>query len=129
MIFSANLSLLTVVWGIVSQIDKLMLSTTLTLEEFGYYSLAVSAASLIMVLSAPLSQYLMPRFTTLIANKRRDEYLSLYVKSYAVLSITLITLGLFMFVFSSQILEIWTGNVAVSGLPSVPAGNPFAPIA
>ena len=54
--FSGSLAFAVVVWVLVTQIDKLILSRMLSLAEYGVYALAVLAAGAILALSGPVSQ-------------------------------------------------------------------------
>ncbi|MEY8214546.1 MAG: oligosaccharide flippase family protein [Colwellia sp.] len=114
LVFSAQLSLLSITWVIVTQIDKLILSKFLELKDFGYYTLAVSVSGVIMVLSAPLSQILMPRLSSLASQRNEKQYLDVYIKSFLGLSIFVVPLAMFFVLFSEQLLFIWTGDKKVA---------------
>jgi O-antigen/teichoic acid export membrane protein len=65
--FAAGVSGITVCSLVITQADKVVLSKVLTLEQFGYYSLATVIATGFTAMNAPLFQALFPRFTALIA--------------------------------------------------------------
>jgi O-antigen/teichoic acid export membrane protein len=112
--FSGQLSLLGVAWGFISHYDKILLSSAIPLSEFAYYSLAASAASVIMFLSLPLSQFLMPRLTVLFQDKDYQSFVNVYTKSIVFVSSLLLTLGVFIWIYSYEILLVWTGNSEVA---------------
>ncbi len=114
LVFSAQLSMLSITWVIVTQIDKLVLSKFIELKDFGYYTLAVSVASVMTILSAPLSQVLMPRLSALASQEREEEYLDIYIKSFIGLSVLAVSLAIFMTLFSDKLLLIWTGDKQVT---------------
>ena len=118
LLFSGQLSLLSVTWVVVSQIDKLVLSKYINLEEFGYYSMAVSVSAVIMMFSAPLSQILMSRLTVLITSHKKNEYISLYAKSYTNVVICLVPVSVFLYVFSEDVIFLWTGDEKIALLSS-----------
>ena len=120
--FSAQLSFLSIVWVVVTQVDKLVLSKYLSLEEYGYYSLAVSVSGVILLLSAPLSQVLMPRLTSLAAKGKKNEYLQLYVNSIWGMSIFIISTAGFLVFYSDELLLVWTGRVSVAERSYIYAG-------
>ena len=69
-----SMAFLTAMWVVMTQIDKLILSGLLPLEEYGYFTLAVMAASGVLVLVAPLNQVIQPRLT-ILAEKGEDDAL------------------------------------------------------
>jgi len=99
---------------VVTQIDKLILSTFLDLKNFGYYTLAVTVSGVILILSAPLSQVLMPRLSALVSQKSERGYIDLYTKSFAGLSIIIVPLAVFMVFFAEKLLFIWTGDMQIT---------------
>ena len=52
-----------IVWIFFTQMDKLILSKILTLEDYSYFTIAVMAASGILILYGPITQSLVPRLT------------------------------------------------------------------
>jgi O-antigen/teichoic acid export membrane protein len=58
--FSLVMSLASLVWVTLSQVDKLLLSGLLPLAEYGEFSLAVAAAAGVLVVSGSLADVLMP---------------------------------------------------------------------
>lgn len=118
LLFSGQLSLLSVTWVVVTQVDKLILSKYINLEEFGYYSMAVSISAVILMLSAPLSQVLMSRLTVLITSHKKHEYISLYAKSYTNVIICLVPVSVFLYIFSKEVIYLWTGDEKIALLSS-----------
>ena len=66
---------LSIVWISVSQVDRLLLSHFLSLDQFGYFSLAVSVAGSVSLLLVPLGQIVQPRLTILATQERQTEFL------------------------------------------------------
>jgi O-antigen/teichoic acid export membrane protein len=64
---SGSMTALTTLWIVIAQADRLVLSGAIALEQYGYYTLAVTLASGITLLAMPMSQALQPRFTILTA--------------------------------------------------------------
>lgn len=114
LIFSGQLSLLTITWIIVTQIDKLILSNVLSLKEYAYYTLAVTISGIILMFSAPLSQVLMSRLSVLYTQGKMIEYVKLYTRAFSLMSIVMISLGIFIFVFSKSIIFMWTGDISIA---------------
>lgn len=109
-LFSAQLTLLSMTWVVVTQVDKMMLSRFLELADFGYYIMAVTVSGIVLAFSAPLAQVLMPRLSILASLKDNKKYIRLYIRSFSGLSIIIISLAIFLTLFSDKLLYIWTGD-------------------
>jgi len=114
LVFSGQLSLLSVTWIIVTQIDKFILSSLLSLKDYAYYTLAITISGVILMFSAPLSQVLMSRLSVLYSHNNMQDYVKLYTKAFSLMSIVMISLGTFIFVFSKSIIFMWTGDLSIA---------------
>ncbi len=95
---------------LLTQVDKILLSRLLSLEAFGYYTLAATVASAIALLITPITQAFYPRFTELVARANTQELIRTYHHS-AQLVTALAAPGAFMLVFFGQdLLVLWTGD-------------------
>ncbi|MCK4823773.1 oligosaccharide flippase family protein, partial [bacterium] len=74
--FSAGLTGISVVSLILTQTDKIILSRMLTLEMFGYYTLATVVAQGLYVFYGPIYSALFPRFCQLISMSDHSELAS-----------------------------------------------------
>ncbi|ENC6729654.1 oligosaccharide flippase family protein, partial [Vibrio navarrensis] len=129
--FSGVLWLLSLSWVLLSQIDKLMLSSTISLSNFGIYTLAVTASGVMLTLGVPLNQLLMPRLTKLSQqNSKLDFSRTLTLAFYSYVTVFLSITMLFCLA-GKQLLYVWTGELAASAsahnyLALLAAGNFFA---
>ena len=132
--FSAGVGVATVVWVLVTQADKLVISGILPLAEYGYFTAAVAAASAISLLGVAVSQALMPRLTQLAEQPGPGPFLSLY-RSATQWTVTVGgPLTLCLALFAEPLLLAWTGNAAFAAryapvLALYAAGNGFAALA
>jgi len=95
---------------LLTQVDKILLSRLLSLEAFGYYTLAATVASAIALLITPITQAFYPRFTELVARADAQELIRTYHHS-AQLVTALAGPGAFMLIFFGQnLLVLWTGD-------------------
>jgi O-antigen/teichoic acid export membrane protein len=92
------------------QSDKVILSRLLTLEEFGYYTLAAVVASCVYVIVAPVFTAVFPRFSQLIAVRDEAILRSLYHQSCQLVSVLLMPVALTVAFFAPEILWVWTRN-------------------
>lgn len=97
-------------WVIVTQVDKLILSGTLSLKDYGYFTIATLIAGSLMILSGPVSNALIPRLTRLISEHDTSSAISTYRNSTRILIIPTGTLTLALAYFSKEIIFVWSGN-------------------
>jgi O-antigen/teichoic acid export membrane protein len=112
--FATGTLLVTLLGFVLSQSDKLILSSVLSLETFGIYSLAYSVASAIRLLTQPIDQAVYPRLTQLYHDGNEASLARLYHKSAQFSAVLMGGVGVFLAVFGQPVLAIWTQNPAVS---------------
>jgi O-antigen/teichoic acid export membrane protein len=95
---------------LVTQTDKLIMSGLLSLENYGYFTLAVLVAGGIMMVSGPISGAIMPRMAKLEAEEKHDEMIHIYRRSTQVVTITAGSVAIMLACFAQPILYVWTGN-------------------
>lgn len=89
------------------QTDKIVLSRLLTLENFGYYTLATVVASSVYLVISPIFAAVFPRFSQLIAANDEESLRSLYHGSAQLLSVLLLPSALIIVLFAPELLTIW----------------------
>lgn len=97
-----------------SQLDKVILSKTLSLEFFGYYNIASNLASSIWFIIIPFNSALFPKLVQLHAKNDLQELKQLFHKSTQFLALILFPLCLVLVFFSYQILYLWTNNLEIA---------------
>lgn len=105
--FTAGMTATSFVAFFLGQADKVILSKFLTLEFFGYYSLAATLNSQFQLIGAQVFRPLFPRFAALIASNATDELRSLYHKSCQFISVTILPIAAIVSLFSHQLIYIW----------------------
>lgn len=111
--FSLSIAFTSSVWVLVTQTDKLVLSNILPLADYGYFTVAVLVASGIMIVSAPISNALMPRMTRLQAEGQHDALIAVYRQATQIVAVTAIPAALVLIFFAPQVLWVWTGDVTL----------------
>ena len=108
--FAGGMAFLSAMWVAIMQVDKLVLSRALSLADYGYFSLAVTVASGVMLLSAPLHQAVQPRFAILAIQGQELELTRLYriVTQFTVA--LMCALAGTMALFAEPLLLAWTGD-------------------
>ncbi|MEJ7861514.1 MAG: oligosaccharide flippase family protein [Pyrinomonadaceae bacterium] len=114
--YAAGVAGTTLVVLVLTQTDKIILSKMLTLENFGYYSLAITLAGtgIGMIVGSIQTTYF-PQFSQLIAQNKFDELRELYHRGCQVMSFFLIPAVSILAFFSYQILLIWTRKPEIAG--------------
>jgi O-antigen/teichoic acid export membrane protein len=101
-------------WSVITQADKLILSKTLSLEDYGYYTLGALVASAVLMLIPPLNQVLQPRMTMLLSASRHAELLGLYQQATQLVAAVFFAIGGVMALFAEPLLLAWTGDAIAS---------------
>jgi O-antigen/teichoic acid export membrane protein len=109
--FSLTIAFTSAVWVMVTQTDKLLLSGLISLTDYSSFTMAVLAASGIMVISGPVSGALLPRMTKLNAEGKETDLIQLYRSATQMVAIFVIPAAFIMGFFSEQVLWAWTGDV------------------
>ncbi|WP_445619239.1 lipopolysaccharide biosynthesis protein [Kushneria sp. Sum13] len=99
------------IWILMTQLDKLLLSSFLPLSEYGYFTLVVVVANAIMTLTMPISRALMPRMTGLLASQEEAQMLRLYRRASQFIAATLLPVAGMVALYGGQLLYAWTGNM------------------
>lgn len=106
--FSGALGFCSLMWVFITQTDKLVLSRTLTLADYGYFTLAVTAANGIYLLASPISGALLPRLTCLATQGDDVGLRNLYGTATQWVSVIVWpTAGMVAF-FAEPLLLAWT---------------------
>ena len=112
--FALSVSFVGVVWVLVTQSDKLVLSRLLTLSEYGLFAMAASAASGIMLFASPISAAVQPRLARLHAEGHELELLRLYRKATLLIGVMVFPAATMLAMFAESALWIWTGDQQVA---------------
>lgn len=112
--FSLTIAFTSAVWVLLTQTDKFVLSGILSLEEYGYFNLAVLLASGIMMLSGPIHTTIMPRITHLYAENKEQEVVNIYSKFTQLITILVGSVTIVVVLMAKEILLVWTNNSVIS---------------
>ena len=108
--FAAGVSGITVLATILTQLDKIILSRLISLEMFGYYTLAGTVAMGLYRVILPVFTALYPRFTQLVSAGDVQELKNLYHAGSQLISVVTFPIAITVAFFSHEILFLWTRN-------------------
>lgn len=117
--FVAGMSGISISAIILTQIDKVILSKILSLEMFGYYTLAGVASSVVpIMLAGPIFNAIFPRFTSLVTMQDEPALKLLYHQGSQLMAVLVLPITVVLSFFSFDILLLWTGNAKTAGIAS-----------
>lgn len=112
--FTAGMSAITILATILTQLDKVILSKMLSLEMFGYYTLANVVAMSLGRLFTPVFYSIYPRLTQLVSIDDQEGLIQLYHKSCQFMSVLIMPIAIVITFFSYEIMLLWTQNSATA---------------
>jgi len=112
--FSAGMSGISILAVILTQLDKVILSKMLSLEMFGYYTLASMVAMSLGRLFTPVFCSIYPRFTQLVSIDDQDGLKRLYHKICQFIAVLILPVAIVIAMFSYEVILLWTQNPAIA---------------
>jgi O-antigen/teichoic acid export membrane protein len=99
---------------VLTQLDKVILSKTVELENFGKYMLATMVASSLYILIIPIFNTIYPRFTSLVAQHRMEDLLLQYRAVSRLLASLLFPSAMVLVLLSQSLIDLWIGNARLA---------------
>lgn len=112
--FTAGMSAIGLTGILFSQLDKIILSKMLTLEDFGHYTLATVVVSALYILIAPTFNLIYPRFSSFVARNDLATLNRQYRLGSRLLASILFPAATFLALFAKDLVYLWTGNQVVA---------------
>jgi O-antigen/teichoic acid export membrane protein len=117
--FAGGMLLTSILALALTQIDKILLSNLLPLEQFGYYTVASTAAAVVGLIAYPISQAAFPRLTELATSGNEELLIRTYHTVCQWISVLAIPPAMILAFFSAPVLCLWTqqSDLAQSAAP------------
>lgn len=112
--FSAGMGFVTISELVLAQMDKVLLSRFVTLEDLGRYNLAAVATRILYLVLVPVFSAVYPRFSAMVAASQTEKIIDLYKSGTRMLLAVVFPLAAFVGVFSTEIFYLWTRNLPVA---------------
>lgn len=98
---------------VITQSDKILLSSRVPLAEYGYYVLAASVAAALSMITTPIGNTFLPRLTELVENGDRIGLSHTFHQLAQLISVFIGTPAVIMMVFADRLLFLWTGDPTI----------------
>ncbi|MFK5854812.1 MAG: oligosaccharide flippase family protein [Bacteroidota bacterium] len=107
--FVSGMTFTVLIGGVLVQADKLLLSGLLPVSDFGFYSVASVLSMALLQAVYPMTRSVYPILSVLI--DKNASLVAINEKLIKILMATLLPAAVFIAVFSSEVLHLWTGNI------------------
>lgn len=112
--FTVGVSGITLSAVLLSQLDKVILSKLLSLDDFGQYILATTVVSGLYFLIMPIFNVIYPRFSALVASGDTKKLSDLYRQGTRLMAALLFPLAMVLVIFPDNLVHVWTGNLSLA---------------
>jgi O-antigen/teichoic acid export membrane protein len=112
--FAASGAFASVVWLMVTQTDRFILSGLLSLTDYAYFTLAALVASGVPMLSSPIAGAILPRLTRLNAQGDEAGLVRLYRDATQLVAVVAVPIVLVLAFFPGPVLTAWTGSATMA---------------
>lgn len=99
-----------IIWVVVTQFDKMLVSGLVSLADFGVFTLAVTVASGLLALTGPVGAALSPRLTSLQAAGQHGSVLDTYRKASQLVAVLSGSISATIWLSAEALLYGWSGD-------------------
>lgn len=96
---------------LLTQIDKVLLSKLITLESYGYYTLAATVAGSLALIALPTTQAIYPKLVEYVAQNKQHELINLYHQGAQLISVLIAPVAMMLIFFGQDIIYLWSGDI------------------
>ena len=112
--FTGGLLLISLVSAVSSQTDRILITKLLNIEILGYYTLAISLASILIVFISPISTAILPKLTEYHSLQYEKELKDTFNTFNLIISILVFSISSNLVFYAKDILYVWTNNKHIS---------------
>jgi O-antigen/teichoic acid export membrane protein len=106
--FTAGMAGISALSFLLTYADRIILSTVLPLNQFGYYALAATTSAVLAPFTQSFFNAIYPRFSNLVAGADKNAILGLYHSSTQLLTVMVAPVAAVVVLFSYELLLIWS---------------------
>lgn len=120
--YATGMTSLTLLSGLILQMDKLMLSALVSLSSLGYYTAASLVARNISIVVTPIFFAAFPRFTQIIQEQDHEKLHQLFQRYNQAVTLLVVPVSVVIALFPWEVLYLWTHDrsVAANGVAVLP---------
>jgi len=96
---------------LLTQVDKVLLSRMLNLENYGYYTLAGTVAGIIYLAIVPITQSVYPRMVELCSQQNAPSLSMLYHQGAQLVTVVTAPVMLLIAAYPGTVLYLWSGDL------------------
>jgi O-antigen/teichoic acid export membrane protein len=108
--FAGGMMGITLLAILLTQIDKVLLSRLLTLEAFGYYTLAATVAGVLYMVISPITQAIYPRMVEFASGDNQHALVSVYHQGAQLVTALTAPAVMLLSFFAGGVVFMWSGN-------------------
>lgn len=112
--YAKGMACITLLSLLLTQIDKVLLSRLLSLEEFGVYTLAAAVSGALYMVISPVTSAVYPRLVELASNDETVTLTSTYHKGAQLLTVITAPLTIVLVLFGQGALFAWSGSSSLA---------------
>jgi O-antigen/teichoic acid export membrane protein len=112
--FALGMSGISVLSIVLTQTDKVVLSKLLSLEQFGYYSLAIVVAMSLKRLFGPLFSAFYPRLIELVRHGDSAALTHVYHIACQAMGAMVLPVSMLLMFYSWEVVYAWTGDASIA---------------
>jgi O-antigen/teichoic acid export membrane protein len=109
--FASGMMAVTFLSILLTQVDKVLLSRLLTLESFGYYTLAATVAGVLYMVIGPITTAFYPRLVELLIQENQVALITAYHQGAQLITLLISPAVMILSFFPEDVMYIWSGNV------------------
>ncbi|MBJ6801933.1 oligosaccharide flippase family protein [Geomonas propionica] len=108
--FASGSMMMMILSLLVSQADKVILSRMLSLQSYGYYTIAATLTSVLFLVVNPVVQAVYPRLVELHSRGEDAAVVSVYHRGAQIVTVLTAPATLLLSFFGAGIIFLWSGN-------------------
>jgi O-antigen/teichoic acid export membrane protein len=112
--FATGVMGISVLTLLLTQLDKVLLSRLLSLEDFGYYALATAVAGALYMIIGPITQAVYPRLVELAAAENEGQLIPVYHQAAQFVAVVTAPAVSLVVLFAGGVVFAWSGDVVLA---------------
>lgn len=111
--FAGGMFVITIIANVNTQLDKLIVSTMFSIQEFGVYTLAATLAQIPVAATSPIAIALYPSITAKLALNEVREAESLYERYTFIIAVLAALGSIGLALFGREVFAVWVANESI----------------